>query len=97
MWIHQEGDLSYQFRLVISFLLALLYSLKFLQSSVLALDESALDVDQVDNLIKVCPTKEEMELLKVKWFITIWLISLKSLIIVTIDLMVSSNNFLPLM
>ncbi|TYI76989.1 hypothetical protein E1A91_D06G115000v1 [Gossypium mustelinum] len=35
-----------------------------LMSSVLALDESALDVDQVDNLIKVCPTKEEMELLK---------------------------------
>lgn len=36
-----------------------------LQSSVLALDDSALDVDQVDNLIKFCPTKEEMELLKV--------------------------------
>ncbi|KAK8544722.1 hypothetical protein V6N13_045801 [Hibiscus sabdariffa] len=35
-----------------------------LMSSVLALDESALDVDQVDNLIKICPTKEEMELLK---------------------------------
>ena len=35
------------------------------QSSVLALDESALDVDQVENLIKFCPTKEEMELLKV--------------------------------
>ncbi|KAK5825167.1 formin-like protein 18 [Gossypium arboreum] len=35
-----------------------------LMSSVLALDELALDVDQVDNLIKVCPTKEEMELLK---------------------------------
>ncbi|XP_050946550.1 formin-like protein 17 [Cucumis melo] len=34
------------------------------QCSVLALDESALDVDQVDNLIKFCPTKEEMELLK---------------------------------
>ncbi|KAF8407252.1 hypothetical protein HHK36_006379 [Tetracentron sinense] len=33
-------------------------------SSVLALDDSALDVDQVDNLIKFCPTKEEMELLK---------------------------------
>ncbi|KAI3971508.1 hypothetical protein MKW92_003080 [Papaver armeniacum] len=32
--------------------------------SVLALDDSALDVDQVDNLIKFCPTKEEMELLK---------------------------------
>ncbi|KAG7024420.1 Formin-like protein 17 [Cucurbita argyrosperma subsp. argyrosperma] len=32
--------------------------------SVLALDESALDVDQVENLIKFCPTKEEMELLK---------------------------------
>ncbi|KAI3827543.1 hypothetical protein L1987_01620 [Smallanthus sonchifolius] len=31
---------------------------------VLALDESALDADQVDNLIKFCPTKEEMELLK---------------------------------
>ncbi|KAL6207314.1 hypothetical protein ACLB2K_018272 [Fragaria x ananassa] len=34
------------------------------KSSVLALDESALDVDQVENLIKFCPTKEEMELLK---------------------------------
>ncbi|KAK5773138.1 hypothetical protein PVK06_049443 [Gossypium arboreum] len=33
-------------------------------SSVLTLEESALDVDQVDNLIKFCPTKEEMELLK---------------------------------
>lgn len=35
-----------------------------LMSSVLSLEESALDVDQVDNLIKFCPTKEEMELLK---------------------------------
>ncbi|KAJ4707783.1 Formin-like protein [Melia azedarach] len=35
-----------------------------LMSSVLALDDSAMDVDQVDNLIKFCPTKEEMELLK---------------------------------
>nr|XP_029118335.1 formin-like protein 6 isoform X2 [Elaeis guineensis] len=35
-----------------------------LMSSVLALDDSVLDVDQVDNLIKFCPTKEEMELLK---------------------------------
>jgi len=35
------------------------------QNSVLALDDSALDVDQVENLIKFCPTKEEMELLKV--------------------------------
>ncbi|XP_034916358.1 formin-like protein 18 isoform X1 [Populus alba] len=35
-----------------------------LMSSVLALDDTALDVDQVDNLIKFCPTKEEMELLK---------------------------------
>ncbi|XP_038978464.1 formin-like protein 18 [Phoenix dactylifera] len=35
-----------------------------LMSSVLALDDSALDVDQVDNLIKFCPTKEEIELLK---------------------------------
>ncbi|XP_024961028.1 formin-like protein 13 [Cynara cardunculus var. scolymus] len=35
-----------------------------LMDYVLALDESALDVDQVDNLIKFCPTKEEMELLK---------------------------------
>ncbi|RZS04036.1 hypothetical protein BHM03_00034307 [Ensete ventricosum] len=36
-----------------------------LMSSVLALDDSMLDVDQIDNLIKFCPTKEEMELLKV--------------------------------
>ncbi|OVA09231.1 Tensin phosphatase [Macleaya cordata] len=35
-----------------------------LMGSVLALDDSALDVDQVDNLIKFCPTKEEMDLLK---------------------------------
>ncbi|GLU01360.1 hypothetical protein SLE2022_186710 [Rubroshorea leprosula] len=35
-----------------------------LMSSVLALEESALDVDQVENIIKFCPTKEELELLK---------------------------------
>ncbi|PSS08112.1 Formin-like protein [Actinidia chinensis var. chinensis] len=35
-----------------------------LTSSVLSLEDSALDVDHVDNLIKFCPTKEEMELLK---------------------------------
>ncbi|XWS26161.1 hypothetical protein CRYUN_Cryun26dG0007100 [Craigia yunnanensis] len=35
-----------------------------LMSSVLALDETALDADQLENLIKFCPTKEEMELLK---------------------------------
>ncbi|KAG5225192.1 hypothetical protein OIU77_005364 [Salix suchowensis] len=35
-----------------------------LMSSVLALDDTALDIDQVDSLIKFCPTKEEMELLK---------------------------------
>ncbi|XP_040997748.1 LOW QUALITY PROTEIN: formin-like protein 13 [Juglans microcarpa x Juglans regia] len=39
-------------------------SLHDLVSSVLALEDSALDVDQVENLIKFCPTKEEMELLK---------------------------------
>ncbi|XP_021899384.1 formin-like protein 13, partial [Carica papaya] len=33
-------------------------------NSVLALEDSALDVDQVENLVKFCPTKEEMELLK---------------------------------
>ncbi|KAK9132391.1 hypothetical protein Scep_011919 [Stephania cephalantha] len=31
----------------------------------LAMDESILDVDQVENLLKFCPTKEEMEMLKV--------------------------------
>jgi hypothetical protein len=31
---------------------------------VLNLEESALDADQVENLIKFCPTREEMELLK---------------------------------
>jgi hypothetical protein len=38
----------------------------YFQAAVLAMDESILDVDQVENLIKFCPTKEEMELLKVK-------------------------------
>lgn len=36
------------------------------QAAVLAMDESILDVDQVENLIKFCPTKEDMELLKVQ-------------------------------
>jgi hypothetical protein len=31
----------------------------------LALDTSVLDSDQVENLIKFCPTKEEIEMLKV--------------------------------
>ncbi|XVE53536.1 hypothetical protein DITRI_Ditri03aG0010800 [Diplodiscus trichospermus] len=35
-----------------------------LMSSVLALDDTALDADQLENLIKFCPTKEEIELLK---------------------------------
>uniref|UniRef100_A0A0E0K691 Formin-like protein n=1 Tax=Oryza punctata TaxID=4537 RepID=A0A0E0K691_ORYPU len=35
-----------------------------LMDSVLALDDSIVDGDQVDYLIKFCPTKEEMELLK---------------------------------
>jgi len=35
------------------------------QCAVLALDDSVLDVDQVENLIKFSPTKEEMETLKV--------------------------------
>ncbi|GKA28778.1 formin-like protein 20, partial [Tanacetum coccineum] len=35
-----------------------------LMVAVLAMDESLLDADQVENLIKFCPTKEEMELLQ---------------------------------
>ncbi|XP_063935860.1 formin-like protein 18 isoform X2 [Daucus carota subsp. sativus] len=35
-----------------------------MMNAVLALDDSALDIDQVENLIKFCPTKEEMEVLK---------------------------------
>ncbi|KAJ4826465.1 hypothetical protein Tsubulata_019432 [Turnera subulata] len=35
-----------------------------LMNSVLALDDTGLDIDQIDNLIKFCPTKEEMETLK---------------------------------
>jgi hypothetical protein len=37
----------------------------FKQSAILALDDTVLDADQVDNLIKFAPTKEEIELLKV--------------------------------
>lgn len=44
--------------------MALSYEL-FSQNAVLALDSSTLDIDQVENLIKFCPTKEEMEVLKV--------------------------------
>ncbi|KAL6847320.1 hypothetical protein ACP4OV_023173 [Aristida adscensionis] len=35
-----------------------------MMSAALALDDSILDADQVENLIKFCPTKDEMELLK---------------------------------
>ncbi|CAL5090352.1 unnamed protein product [Urochloa decumbens] len=35
-----------------------------MMSAALALDDSVLDADQIENLIKFCPTKEEMELLK---------------------------------
>ncbi|KAK8982752.1 hypothetical protein V6N11_046664 [Hibiscus sabdariffa] len=35
-----------------------------MMSAVLALDDTALDGDQVENLIKFCPTKDEMELIK---------------------------------
>ncbi|WZZ37919.1 hypothetical protein YC2023_034178 [Brassica napus] len=33
-------------------------------AAVLAMDDTVLDSDQIENLIKFCPTKEEMELLK---------------------------------
>jgi len=36
-----------------------------IQAAVLGMDEYVLDVDQIENLIRFCPTKEEMELLKV--------------------------------
>lgn len=43
------------------------------------MDESVLDADQVENLIKFCPTKEEMDLLKVK-FTGLKILSLLTLI-----------------
>ncbi|KAI8006744.1 Formin-like protein 3 [Camellia lanceoleosa] len=38
--------------------------LLYFQNVVLALDSSSLDIDQVENLVKFCPTKEEMTMLK---------------------------------
>ncbi|KAI3514408.1 hypothetical protein L1887_12789 [Cichorium endivia] len=35
-----------------------------IQNHVVMLEDSTIDADQVDNLIKFCPTKQEMELLK---------------------------------
>ncbi|RID73089.1 hypothetical protein BRARA_B00260 [Brassica rapa] len=35
-----------------------------MMAAVLAMDDTVLDIDQIENLIKFCPTKEEMELLK---------------------------------
>jgi hypothetical protein len=43
----------------------LMLTIVFFQGSVITLDDSSVDGDQVDYLIKFCPTKEEMELLKV--------------------------------
>ncbi|CAL5376356.1 unnamed protein product [Camellia sinensis] len=42
----------------------LLHKLRQFQNAALALDSSSLDIDQVENLIKFCPTKEEMTMLK---------------------------------
>ncbi|KAI7996700.1 Formin-like protein 14 [Camellia lanceoleosa] len=36
----------------------------YFQNAVLALDSLALDIDLVENLIKFCPAKEEMTMLK---------------------------------
>ena len=44
----------------------MMLTIVFSQGSVLTLDDSSVDGDQVDYLIKFCPTKEEMELLKVQ-------------------------------
>ncbi|CAH1451241.1 unnamed protein product [Lactuca virosa] len=38
--------------------------LHLLQAAALAMDKSIFDADQIQNLIKFCPTKQEMELLK---------------------------------
>ncbi|CAI9281467.1 unnamed protein product [Lactuca saligna] len=38
--------------------------LQLLQAAALAIDESIFEADQIQNLIKFCPTKQEMELLK---------------------------------
>lgn len=35
------------------------------QKAILAMDSTVLDIDQIENLIKFCPTKEEMDTLKV--------------------------------
>ena len=39
-----------------------------IQAAVLAMDESIVDIDQIVNLTKFCPTKDEMELLIVASF-----------------------------
>lgn len=39
--------------------------LGIIQAAVLAMDDTVLDIDQIENLVKFCPTNEEMELLKV--------------------------------
>ena len=52
---------------------------RIIQAAVLSMDESILDVDQVENLIKFCPTKEEMELLKVKDLVKYYLMILYSI------------------
>lgn len=42
-----------------------MYQHVYSQAAILNLDDTILDVDQVESLSKYCPTKEEMELLKV--------------------------------
>lgn len=59
------------FSILIVNLIFLIFLIYF-QNAVLALDSSALDIDQVENLIKFCPTKEEMETLRVIYFTLIY-------------------------
>lgn len=40
------------------------------------MDDTVLDIDQIEKLISFCPTKEEMELLNVKSFSFYLLVSL---------------------
>lgn len=46
------------------------------------MDDTILDIDQIENLIKFCPTKEEMELLKVQMKFLIYMVFFSQKLIV---------------
>lgn len=75
-WLQDKSSLAFWFMIARSKWPNAIVSkrLYFVQSVALTMDDTILDIDQIENLIKFCPTKEEMELLKVQMKFLIYMV-----------------------